>query len=97
MIRPSGQAEISGVRPNHDDGGTEALAQHSGTASMRLDGDYSSARLHQRRRHRPNSGTDIDDESAGRYGGLSDEPLCPSTVELMPCPAPLPGAHGDGP
>jgi hypothetical protein len=97
LVRPSGQAEISGVRPNDDDGRTEALAQHPGPASMRLDGDYTSARLQQRRCHGPNSGTDIDDERAGGYGRLSDELPCPSGVELMPCPAPLAGAHGGGP
>ena len=97
VVRPSRQAEISGVRPNDDDGGAEALAQHAGPASMRLDGDYASASLQQRRGHRPSSRTDIDDERAGGYRRLSDELPCPSGVELMPCPAPLSGAHGGGP
>lgn len=97
VVGASRQAEISGVRPNHDDGGAEALAQHPGPASMRRDGDYASASLKQRRCHRPGSRTDIDDERAGGYGRLSDELPCPSGVELVPCPAPLSGAHGGGP
>ncbi len=97
VVRPARQAKISGVRPNEDDGGAESLAQHPGTAGMRLDGDYASASRQQRRRHRPNPGTDIEDEGAGDYGRLSDELLCPSRVELMPGPAPLSGAHGGGP
>lgn len=56
-----------------------------------------SASLQQRRCHRPNSRTDIDDERAGDYGRVSDELPCPSGVELVPCPAPLSGAHGGGP
>ena len=97
VVRASGQAKISGVRPNDDDGGAEALTQHPGPASMRLDGDDASASRQQRRRHRPNPRTNIDDEGAGGYGRLSDELLCPSRVELMPGPAPLSGAHGGGP
>ena len=97
VVRPSRQAEISGVRPDDDDGGAEALAQHPGPARMRLDGDYASASLQQRHCHRPHSRTDIDDERAGGYDRVSDELPCPSGFELVPCPAPLSGAHGGGP
>lgn len=97
MVRPSRQAEISGVRPDDDDGGAEALAQRPGPASVRLDGDDASASLQQRRCHRSHARTDIDDKGAGGYRRLSDELPCPSGVELMPCPAPLSGAHGGGP
>ncbi len=96
VVRPSRQAEIRGVRPNDDDGGAEALAQHPDAASMCLDGDHASASRQQRRRHRPKSGTGIDDERAwGMPASVTS--CCAEGVELRSCPAPLCGAQGGGP
>jgi hypothetical protein len=97
MERPAGQTEVAGIRLNHDDRITEAVTQVLGSPRVCLDGNYASARENQRRRQRSDSGADVDDDGARGDSGVSDEPVCPRGVELVPRPLPLCGGHGDGP
>jgi hypothetical protein len=89
VVGTARQTKVAGIGLNHDNPVPEALAEILSSFGMRLDGDHPSAGSDQRNRERSNTGTDVEDVGTRDDAGLSDEPLRPSRVELVPSPPPL--------
>jgi hypothetical protein len=89
VVRPAGQAQLPGVGLDHRDGVAEALPQAPGPPRMSLDGDDAGTGLHQRRGQRARARPDVEHDRTGTQLGVSDEPLGPVEVELVPPPPPL--------
>lgn len=88
LVGPAGQAKVAGIGLDDDHRGGEALAQLPGPPRVRLDGDDSGAGFHQRSGERAAARADVDDDGTRRDPGLGDQPLRPSTIELVPSPPP---------
>lgn len=88
MVRPPRQAEVTGIGLHDDDGVAEALSEEPGALRMRLDRDHPQSSRHQGSGHRSRPGPDVDDDGAGPEGCLSDEPIRPPVVQLVPPPRP---------
>jgi hypothetical protein len=96
VVRLAGEPERAGIGLDHDDRVAESPAQVRGAARMGLDGDDAGAGLEQRPGERAPAGADVQDEVAGTDAGVSDEPVGPARVELVPSPPRWRG-HGDAP
>jgi hypothetical protein len=80
------EAEVGRVGFDDNDVAAELRAQVRRSAGMQLDRDHACAGLDEWARERAPTGPDIDDEIAGAEPRVSDEPLSPSGIELMPSP-----------
>lgn len=93
----AGQAEVSRVRL-HDDGGVAELrAQVPGAVGVLLDRDDTSAGLQQMGGEGAPARTDVDDDVARRDVRLSDDPVGPSGMQLVPAPPLASPSHGPAP
>lgn len=97
VVRPPGQAEVPGVGLDHHDGVPEPLAKELRPPGMGLDGDDPRTGIDQWSRDRTVAGTDVHDPRTGADPCITDEPLRPPGIELVPAPPPLCRGHGDGP
>ena len=86
--RAARQPQVACVGRDDDELAPEAGAQVRGPAGVRFDGDDPRPDLEERRREGPEPGTDVEDEVAGADPGVSDEPLGPPWIELVPSPRP---------
>jgi hypothetical protein len=66
----------------------ESIPERAGTRRMGLDRNDASPGRDERRRERANAGANVYDEDTRRNTCVSDEPVRPSSVELMPPPPP---------
>jgi len=84
----TGQAQAAGVGLDDHDRATEALAEVLGSLGVGFDGDDPGTGGDQRKGECSMAGADIDDDGAPTDARLSDEPLRPAMVELVPPPSP---------
>jgi hypothetical protein len=97
VVWPPRQPKVASIGRDDGDCFAEAPPKVEDPLGVHLDGDHAHSRRDQRRCDRARARTDIDDAGAGRDVRVSDEPLGPSTVELVPSPCPSWRGHGDGP
>lgn len=89
VVRAAWQTKGARVSLNDHDRVTEAHAQVLGSLEMRLNGDDASAGGDQLSRECSTTGAHIEDDGARGDPRVSDEPLRPPMVELVPSPLPL--------
>ena len=89
VIRTTWEPELGRVRLYDHDAAAESLTQALRAIGMRFDRDDTRARVEERARDRAGAGADVEDGGTGRESCVSDEPLRPPSVELVPAPAML--------
>lgn len=89
VVRAARQTKAARVSLNDHDRVTEALAQGLGSLEMSLNCDDASTSSDQRSRECSTAGADVEDDGARDDARVSDEPLRPPMVELVPSPSPL--------
>lgn len=89
VVRAARQTKAARVTLNNHDRVTEALAQVLSSLEMRLNCDDASTSSDQGNRECSTTGADVENDGARDDARVSDEPLRPAVVELVPSPSPL--------
>jgi len=86
--RLAGQAQVRGIGGDNGDAVTEPGAQLGSALWVALDRDDGRAGVDERPGDGTEAGADVEHEVAAPDTRISDEPLRPPLIELMPAPVP---------